>query len=183
MDKQPGSYLIVNPDRCTACKTCELACATAHTQSGSLIGAVMGNEILFPRNRVVEIAEVKLPTQCRQCEDAPCVKVCPTGATYHAEDFTAVNLDLCIACKLCMMVCPFGAIQISTQHVGIRDKRVAVKCDICVDRPGGPACVESCPTKAITIAHPDEVMENAKHASTERFLAAVKAQANLEKQS
>ncbi len=71
MDKQPGSYLIVNPDRCTACKTCELACATAHTQSGSLIGAVMGNEILFPRNRVVEIAEVKLQRSAASAKMLP----------------------------------------------------------------------------------------------------------------
>lgn len=183
MDKHQGSYLIVNPEHCTACKTCELACAVAHTQSGSLIGAILANEGLFPRNRVVEIVEVTLPTQCRQCEDAPCVKVCPTGATYRTKDYTAVNPNLCIACKLCMMVCPFGAIQIATQQVGERTKRVAVKCDICVDRLGGPACVEACPTKAISVAHPDAVMEIAMHTSTERYLAAVKAQASLEKQS
>ncbi len=182
MSKLSGPFLVVNPDRCLGCHTCELACAIAHTPSNSLFGAVLGGEALFPRNRVVKIAEVRLPAQCRQCEDAPCVKVCPTGATYRTETYTAVNANLCIACKLCMMVCPFGAIQTTNVRVGDRLKRAAIKCDLCVDRPGGPACVESCPTKAITLAQPTEVMEAAIHASSERYLDAVKAQARLAKQ-
>lgn len=177
-----GPFLLVDPDRCEGCHTCELACAVAHTRSGTLFGAVLGGEALFPRNRVIKVAEIRLPAQCRQCEDAPCVKVCPTGATFRTETYTAVNTNLCIACKLCMMVCPFGAIQTANVKVGERVKRAAVKCDLCVDRPGGPACVEACPTKAISLAQPKEVMEAALRSSSERYLDALKAQATLAKQ-
>jgi anaerobic carbon-monoxide dehydrogenase iron sulfur subunit len=182
MTKISGPFLLVNPERCLGCHTCELACAAAHTRAGSLLGAVVAGEALFPRNRVISISGVRLPAQCRQCEDAPCVKVCPTGATYRTETYTAVKANLCIACKLCMMVCPFGSIQTSTVQVGERLKRAAVKCDLCVDRPGGPACVEACPTRAISLAQPKEVMEAALQASSERYLEAVKAQAALAKQ-
>jgi Fe-S-cluster-containing hydrogenase component 2 len=65
--------------------------------------AVAAGETLSARNRVVEVFSSRFPAQCRQCEDAPCVKVCPTGATYRTETYTAVNPKLCIACKLCRM--------------------------------------------------------------------------------
>jgi Fe-S-cluster-containing hydrogenase component 2 len=67
------------------------------------------------------------------------VRVCPTGATYQTATYTAVNPKLCIACKLCMMVCPFGAIHISSVQVNSRSKPAAIKCDLCVDREDGPS--------------------------------------------
>ncbi|MEA4909773.1 MAG: 4Fe-4S dicluster domain-containing protein [Chloroflexi bacterium] len=182
MSKISGPFLMVNPDRCMGCHTCELACAAAHTPAGSLLGAVVNGEALFPRNRVVEVDEIRLPVQCRQCEDAPCVRVCPTGATFRTETYTAINANLCIACKLCVMVCPFGAVQTSTLQVGGRAKRTAVKCDLCVDRPGGPACVAACPTHAISLTQPAEVIEAAVQSSSQRYLAAVKAQSTLAQQ-
>jgi Fe-S-cluster-containing hydrogenase component 2 len=171
-----GPFIMVDPERCVGCHTCELACAVAHTRSGTLIGAVLGEEPLTPRNRVVKVAEVKFSTQCRQCEDAPCVKVCPTGATFRTETYTAVNPNRCIACGLCMMVCPFGAIHISTVRINGNTKRAATKCDLCVDRADGPACVEACPTQALSLAMPRKVMETALQASAERFLEALESQ-------
>jgi len=180
-----GPFILVNPERCVGCHTCELACAAAHTEAGSVIGAVLAGERLQPRNRVVQVVAdpdgqiVKLSTQCRQCEDAPCVKVCPTGATYRTETYTAVDQRLCIGCRLCMMVCPFGAIHVSTATVAGRDKRAAFKCDLCVDRPGGPACVEACPTKALSLRYPHEVMQQATEVTAKQFLEALESQQEL----
>jgi Fe-S-cluster-containing hydrogenase component 2 len=176
-----GPFIMVDPDRCLGCHTCELACAVAHTGSGTLFGAVLGNEPLTPRNRVVQVAEVRFPTQCRQCQEAPCVKVCPTGATFRTETYTAVNPNRCIACGLCATVCPFGAIHLSTVQVNGKTKRAAVKCDLCVDRPGGPACVEACPTQALSLVTPREVMETALKASAERYLEALQSQRALQR--
>lgn len=176
MTKLHGPFIMVEPELCVGCHTCELSCAVAHTRSGTLFGAVLGGEPLSPRNRVVQVAQVRLPTQCRQCEDAPCVKVCPTGATFRTETYTAVNPNLCIGCRLCVMVCPFGAIHTDTVQVGERTKRAATKCDLCVDRPEGPACVESCPTKALSLVAPRQVMETALQASATRFLEALESQ-------
>jgi Fe-S-cluster-containing hydrogenase component 2 len=174
-----GPFILVNPERCLGCHTCELACAAAHTEAGTVLGAVLGGERLQPRNRVVQVDEVKLATQCRQCEDAPCVKVCPTKATYRTELYTAVDQRLCIGCRLCMMVCPFGAIHVATATVAGRDKRAAFKCDLCVDRPAGPACVEACPTKALSLKYPREFIEQATKDSARQFLEALESQQRL----
>ena len=176
MNDHSGPFLLVNPDRCMGCLTCEVVCAVAHSRSGALSAAMVAGETLSPRNRVVQVAATRFPTQCRQCEDAPCVRVCPTGATYQTATYTAVNQKLCIACKLCMMVCPFGAIHISSVQVNSRSKPAAVKCDLCVDRADGPACVAACPTHAISLAHPRAVMNEAIQDSAQRYLAAIQAQ-------
>jgi len=174
-----GPFILVNPERCVGCHTCELACAAAHTQAGSIIGAVLAGERLQPRNRVVQVDSVKLSTQCRQCEDAPCVRVCPTRATTRTETYTAVDQRLCIACRMCMMVCPFGALHVATATLAGRDKRAAFKCDLCVERAGGPACVEACPTKALSLRYPRQVVEQAGKDTARQFLEALASQQEL----
>ena len=171
-----SAFILVDPALCLGCHTCELACAAAHTKAGTVIGAVLAGERLQPRNSVIQVDSVKLSTQCRQCEDAPCVQVCPTGATYRTETYTAVDQRLCIGCRLCMMVCPFGAIHVSTATVDGRDKRAAFKCDLCVDRPAGPACVESCPTNALSLRYPREVIQEAAMTTSRQFLEALEGQ-------
>jgi carbon-monoxide dehydrogenase iron sulfur subunit len=174
-----GPFILVHPERCLGCHTCEMACAAAHTPAGSVLGAVLLGQRLQPRNHVVQVDDVKLATQCRQCEDAPCVKVCPTGATRRTDTYTAVDQRLCIGCRLCMMVCPFGAIHVGTITVAGRDKSAALKCDLCVDRAAGPACVEACPTKALSLSYPREFIQQAARASARQFLEAVESQRRL----
>lgn len=176
MPQVHGPFIMVNPERCLGCHTCEMACAVAHTRAGNLIGAVVEGDPLIPRDRVVAVGAVRFPAQCRQCEDAPCVKVCPTGATFRTATYTAVNPQACIGCRLCMMVCPFGAVRIATLPVNGKLKPAAVKCDLCVDRVQGPACVEACPTRALSLAVPQEVMEAARRTSAEQFLQALQSQ-------
>jgi Fe-S-cluster-containing hydrogenase component 2 len=174
-----GPFILVDPERCVGCHTCELACAVAHTEAESVIGAVLAGERLQPRNRVVQVEDIKLSTQCRQCEDAPCVRVCPTGATYRTETYTAVDQRLCIGCRLCVMVCPFGAIHVATTEIFGREKRAAFKCDLCIDRPAGPACIEACPTKALSLRYPREVMHKATQDTARQYLDALESQQQL----
>jgi len=56
-----GPFILVNPDRCLGCHTCELACAVAHTEADSLIGAVLAGERLQPRNHVIQWIASKYP--------------------------------------------------------------------------------------------------------------------------
>jgi Fe-S-cluster-containing hydrogenase component 2 len=179
MRELEGPFILVNPERCVGCHTCELACAAAHTTAGTIIGAVLAGEKLHRRNRVVQVNSVKISTQCRQCEDAPCVRICPTGATYRTETYTAVDQSKCIGCRLCMMVCPFGAVHVSTTTMKGREKAAAFKCDLCVDRLGGPACVEACPTKALSLKYPTEVIREATHAAARQYLDALESQKQL----
>ncbi|HSF65582.1 MAG TPA: 4Fe-4S dicluster domain-containing protein [Paracoccaceae bacterium] len=96
---------------------------------------------------------VHFPRSCLHCADAPCVTVCPTGASYkRAEDgIVLVNEDACIGCGLCAWACPYGAREMDAAA------GVMKKCTLCVDRiynenlpeeDREPACVRTCPTGA-----------------------------------
>ena len=109
-----------------------------------------------------------LGTQCFQCADPPCVKVCPVGATWQEPDgITVIDYDWCIGCRYCMAACPYWARRFNwsapevpaaelnpNQHyLGNRARKVGVveKCTFCIHRSRQgrlPACVEACPTGA-----------------------------------
>lgn len=95
-----------------------------------------------------------VPVLCRHCEEPACVDACMSGAMRKDPDTGIVtnegNVQQCIGCWMCIMVCPFGVI---TQQNG--ESRTALKCDLCPGREL-PACVESCPNKALVFAEPDE---------------------------
>ena len=148
--------LFVDISRCMGCRSCEIACAVAHSQSKDLVEAM--EEEPRPTSRVsVEAAEDSaVPLQCRHCEDAPCVTVCVTNALEKLGPNLPVLVkeELCIGCRFCVMVCPFGVITMG------RDGKAALKCDLCIERleaGDDPACVSACPTKALRFLPPNEV--------------------------
>lgn len=160
MAKQKENYFIyADPDKCLGCKSCELACGLAHAGT-DIFTAVVEQLQIQPRNSVIQADDIVMPLQCRQCEDAPCALACPTGAVYQSDGMVKLNRDVCIGCKVCSMVCPFGAISIRTELKETGNRRSknakALKCDLCVNRTGEIsedtcACVEACPTKAIAL--------------------------------
>jgi Fe-S-cluster-containing dehydrogenase component len=87
-----------------------------------------------------------VPKLCNHCEAAPCVQVCPVGATFRTEDgVVLVDEDYCIGCRYCIQACPYGARYMHPE------KHVAGKCTFCYHRlvkGKVPACVEVCPTQA-----------------------------------
>jgi carbon-monoxide dehydrogenase iron sulfur subunit len=136
-----------------------MACAVAHSDAQNIFEAAT-MEGLVSRTHVVSVDGASVPMQCRQCEDAPCTKVCPTGAMRQAESLGNVSLDeqSCIGCKLCSMVCPFGVITVVNRPVegGLTNGGVATKCDLCVEwrektGQSQTACENACPSKAIRL--------------------------------
>jgi len=107
-------------------------------------------------------------TQCFQCADPPCVKVCPVGATWQEPDgITVIDYDWCIGCRYCMAACPYWArrfnwaapdvpaseVNTNQHYLGnrARKKGVVEKCTFCIHRTRQgrlPACAEACPTGA-----------------------------------
>lgn len=142
--------IFVRYERCVGCHSCELACAVAHTADRDLFGAIRRGERPRKRLWVEQMDRMKVPSVCRQCEDAACVAVCPTGAMYKREDgINVCNLPQCIGCWMCALACPFGTIG--------RSEGKVVKCDRdCVDAEGVPACVRACPTGALVFMTVDE---------------------------
>ena len=83
--------------------------------------------------------------------------VCPTEAIHRVCDTGPVllNREQCIGCKFCILVCPFGVIDLS------RDGKAVVKCDLCIERTEAgeePACVAACPTGSLRFVELDEML-------------------------
>jgi len=149
-------YCIV--EKCLACRSCEIACAVAHSGTERVEDAVKIRPLPKHRIRVESIGDRNTPQgirsialQCRHCEDPLCAQACITGGISRDPETGAIvnNPDKCVACWSCIMVCPFGVI------VRYEDCHRAVKCDHCADRDG-PACVEACPTRALLYCEAEE---------------------------
>ena len=149
--------LVVEAHKCLGCKSCELACAVEHSKTRDLYEAIDEYPPPVARVHVAQGDGFVVPLQCRQCEDAPCVAVCPTEALVRADQDSPVVIDQdrCIGCKWCVIACPFGVITLDSRSRGI------VKCDQCferLERGDLPACVTACPTHALEYKSLDEVV-------------------------
>lgn len=157
--------VIVDPSQCMGCRSCELACAVAHSASRDLMTDVRQGEKPGRRINVEPYGRTAVPVHCRHCEEPACVLACPTGAVHRAGPTGPVLSDQarCIGCKMCVQACPFGVITLTADGKGV------LKCDQCVERLAQgqePACVNACPTKALLFGDEDEVSraKRRKHA-------------------
>jgi len=160
--------LVIDLDICVGCHACAVNCKEWNTggHSAPLTDfEPLGQEpsgVWFNRVHAYEVKgkeasdpgrTVYFPKSCMHCEDAPCVPVCPTGASYKRDEdgIVLVNADACIGCKLCSWACPFGAREYD-DNAGVMKK-----CTLCIDRIYNdnlpeqqrvPACVSTCPAGA-----------------------------------
>ncbi len=103
-----------------------------------------------PANRKYDSLDIRksffVPKLCNQCDNPPCVTVCPVGATYMTGDgVVLVDKEHCIGCRYCIQACPYGARYI------LPEEKVIDKCTWCYHRITKgllPACVEACPVEA-----------------------------------
>lgn len=158
--------LVIDLDICVGCHACVVACkgwndsnygvplsdsdAYGAEPSGTFLNRIHSYEVQ-PENGPAQT--VHFPKSCLHCEDAPCVTVCPTGASFkRSEDgIVLVNESDCIGCGLCAWACPYGARELDAAA------GVMKKCTLCVDRiynenlpeeDRQPACVRTCPAGA-----------------------------------
>lgn len=133
--------IVVNLDRCTGCFSCEMACKM---ENGVALGERWSRVLTVgPVGEYPNMTRYALPTMCQQCEDAPCVNVCPTGASYRdpKTNVVLVNKEQCIGCKYCMMACPYGV------RAWNKEEKCVEKCTLCgqlTSQGELPACVKSC---------------------------------------
>ncbi len=163
-------FIYTDPDRCMGCHSCEIACATAHSDF-DLQSAVILNKKVYPsRNTVIKVDNFTTVVQCISC-DAPCIEACPIDVIYRHDNLGGVvkiNEEECIGCKACAKACPYDSIKmveailtpeeiIKAQTKKKKKKKLkALKCDLCFDNIGengeyNSACVAACPTKAIIL--------------------------------
>ena len=136
--------IILDYDKCTGCRICEMACSLFHNNQ-------CNPELSGIRIKTKEINGkiYTVPTLCQNCFDAPCVNACPTGATYKDEEgVVRVDEEKCIGCKSCIYYCPFGACYINP------DTDKAYRCDLC---DGNTSCVNICPKGALFLVDIDKL--------------------------
>ncbi|AJC11526.1 4Fe-4S ferredoxin [Berryella intestinalis] len=142
---------MADPDVCIGCRTCMAACLSKHD---------VLDDIAVARLNLVSTMKISAPIVCQHCADAPCAQVCPTRALYRDGGRIAVNEAACIGCRGCVAACPYGAVNVVTRTVTTKlgdlvieqhEKPTVIKCDLCADRPEGPACIAACPTKGLVL--------------------------------
>ena len=128
--------LIIDYEKCVGCESCEQACSAKKTET---INPALSRIGIIRKQLGVK----NIPIVCQQCEDdAPCMVVCPVKAIARDQELNRVMVDyqLCIGCRMCVAVCPFGGM--GFDEVG----RTVFKCDLC---DGDPICVKFCQHDAI----------------------------------
>ena len=171
----------LNLSRCIGCRRCVHACVAENNQSRSpeiqyirvlempqgTLDVEQGNHH-YDHPTVPDDEHFYMPIQCHQCENPPCVKVCPIEATWQESDgITVVDYDWCIGCRYCEAACPYWArrFNYTTPEIPSEDinpdmaylsnrprpRGVMEKCTFCLHRTREgklPACLEVCPVGA-----------------------------------
>jgi Fe-S-cluster-containing dehydrogenase component len=169
-DYNPDDHLYamgVDIHKCIGCGRCADACKNENkvprepfffrtwveryiipTEGEAIVDSPNGGIDGFPefKGDVDVLRTFFVPKLCNHCENAPCVQVCPVGATFTSPDgVVLVDEKYCVGCRYCIQACPYGA---RFMHP---EKQVASKCTFCYHRLVKgllPACVEVCPTQA-----------------------------------
>ncbi|MBM3421353.1 MAG: ferredoxin [Bacteroidetes bacterium] len=131
--------IIIDMNKCRNCNSCTVACSYQHHP---------GNNGML---QLLEQAAFRFT--CRKCEEAPCISVCPVDALWKdSEGVVKRAVNLCVACKSCVVACPFG-----TMMNNFFEVRKSV-CDYCGmnGKPVKLLCVDTCPEQALSVAEADE---------------------------
>jgi len=177
---KPGPYeqyaFEVDLDSCTGCKACVTACNSLNgldeTESWRDVGLLLGGTPAAPFQQTIT-------TACHHCADPACLNGCPvlayekdarTGIVFHLD-------DQCIGCQYCVLMCPYDVPKYN-ERLGI-----VRKCDMCHQRLAAgeaPACVQACPTSAISIVTVSVRHSEPERVDTSKFLAAAPAPDNTQ---
>ncbi|KAA0276635.1 MAG: dimethylsulfoxide reductase subunit B [Anaerolineales bacterium] len=161
MAKQLAFYVDIN--KCSGCKACQIACKD---RSNLPVGVrwrkvfqYEGGEWVDQNGQMIpsSVYTYSVSSACMHCKKPICMDVCPTSAISKRDDgIVLINADMCIGCRYCSWACPYGAPQFN------EELNVMTKCDMCqdlVDKGERPACVESCPYRAMDFGPLDEIRE------------------------
>ncbi len=150
-----AKILMIHPEKCTGCKNCVLACSY---EKEKRFRHAASRIHVFSWER----EGFSVPMMCQQCNDAPCVSVCPTGAMHRSDGTTLIEYDVkkCIRCRMCVQACPFG----NALYDSVTDS--IIKCDTCA---GEPACATACPVEAIVFVDENISTRSRKKAFAKKF--------------
>ncbi len=193
-DQQVRWGMLVDVNKCAdGCSDCVDACNQEHGLTGKGRPETDAQYI-----RVIDLKDsttgrqYSLPMMCQHCETAPCVDVCPTGASFRRDDgIVLVDKHTCIGCRYCMLACPYKAR--SFVHENLTDqvpttprgKGTVESCNFCVhrvDQSEQPACVEACAKpghKALLFGNMNDPDSEISRQLQEKSTVQVRADLNL----
>jgi CRP-like cAMP-binding protein/Fe-S-cluster-containing hydrogenase component 2/thioredoxin reductase len=177
--------LLIDETLCIGCDNCEKACADAHDGLSRLDREAGRTYSRLDAGRT--FSRLHVPTSCRHCERPYCMTDCPPNAIHRGDDGEVFIDDTCIGCGNCKRYCPYDVIQMDEppakkpdlfswflfgvgpgpgepdkswkkKHAKPDAHKVAIKCDMCSGKSGGPACVRACPTGAAIRVSPEELL-------------------------
>jgi Fe-S-cluster-containing dehydrogenase component/formate-dependent nitrite reductase membrane component NrfD len=138
----PNYGFVIDLGTCIGCHACTIACKAEHDIP---VGVNRCWVKTVEKGTFPDTQRLFFPVLCNQCEEAPCMNICPTGALYKRTDgIVDLNGDSCIGCRACMVACPYDQLFIDP------NTRTAEKCNFCANRVENelePACVSVCPTE------------------------------------
>ena len=137
--------IFIKEEVCIGCNLCEVFCRLAHARTDDVVKELKNKTTPVSRVTVEVRKPVSFSVRCQQCDDAPCVSACLTGALQKDKETGTIVHDeeKCIGCWTCILACPLGAIMPD------KTNRKAVKCDLCRGKDT-PACVTNCPNEALS---------------------------------
>lgn len=159
-----GNGMLIDTTACVGCRSCQRACKVANNLPGD------GREICLSANTLTFVdlrntssspdapAIQPIKRQCMHCENPACVSVCPVGALTKQENgCVTYSADKCIGCRYCMVACPFGVPKYDWESPNPKINKCAQDC-MANGKRDRPACVQSCPNKALLYGNREELL-------------------------
>jgi len=153
--------MVIDLKKCVGCYSCALACKI---ENGTPKSVYWSKVLVSEKGKYPTTRMIFLPLLCMHCQNAPCIHVCPTGATYKRQDgIVIVDYDKCMGCRYCELSCPYDARvfieelkglqpdgvltpyeekMFKKHHIGVEEK-----CTFCsdrIDKGKDPICVSTC---------------------------------------
>jgi len=169
--------ILYDASKCVGCRACQMACKRWNKLPGETtdpqklydrpLGLSAETWTLIKLNRSSQTNWHFFNYQCMHCTDAACVAVCPTGALFKDErGFTAMDQDKCNGCGYCTQFCPFGVPGLKDINLVTGEAKVGKCIFCCQNQPqegiGRVACVEACPTGALTLGWRGTLLDEAR---------------------
>jgi Fe-S-cluster-containing dehydrogenase component/formate-dependent nitrite reductase membrane component NrfD len=138
----PNYGFVIDLRTCIGCHACTIACKSEHQIP---VGTHRCWVKTVEKGSFPDTRRFFFPVLCNQCEEAPCIRICPTRALFKRRDgIVDLHGDSCIGCRACMQACPYDQLFIDP------NTRTAEKCNFCANRVENrllPSCVSVCPTE------------------------------------
>ncbi|MGE5673691.1 MAG: 4Fe-4S dicluster domain-containing protein [Mycobacterium leprae] len=161
MTKRLG--MVIDLTTCLGCQACSAACSVQN-ETPYWDGKFRTTVEDIERGSFPDVTRTFFPHLCMHCEDAPCARVCPTGATFkNADGVVMIDYNKCMGCKACIEACPYGARYVYEKEHVKKAKEIfgeenqhrvphVDKCNFCYEERTSqgdlPACAATCPASA-----------------------------------